>query len=130
MATNVTKESLSIIQKMNEVWKTTLSWDRYSIYNTISLIHFQHKLNKQKWSGGKGEHLKKMVWMWKPVFHLFVMKIWLKIESGDSTKEWSIKPMIGEEYKKVSIINEHIPKHQVESDNKLKECVSLRNKTI
>ena len=26
---------------------------------TISLIHFQHKLNKEKWSGGKGEHLKK-----------------------------------------------------------------------
>ena len=34
--------------------------------------------------------------------------------------------MIGEEYKKVSIINEHIPKHQVESDNKPKECVSLK----
>ena len=58
MATNVTKWFLSTNQKMNEVWKTTLSWDRYSIYNTISLIHFQHKLNKEKWSSGKGEHLK------------------------------------------------------------------------
>ena len=28
--------------------------------------------------------------------------------------------------KKVRIINEHIPKHQVESDNKLKECVDVR----
>ena len=126
MATNVTKEFLSTIQKMNEVWKTTLSRDRYSIYNKISLIHFQPKLNKEKWLGGKGEHLKKMVWMWKLAFHLFVMKIWLKIESSESTKEWNIKLMIGEEYKKVSIINEHISKHQVESDNKLKECVSLR----
>ena len=27
---------------------------------------------------------------------------------------------------KVSIINEHIPKHQVESDNKMKECVNVR----
>ena len=33
---------------MNEAWKTTLSWDRYSIYNKISLIHFQPKLNKEK----------------------------------------------------------------------------------
>ena len=49
MATNVTKEFLSMIQKMNEVWKTTLSWDRYSIYNKISLIHFQPKLHKEKW---------------------------------------------------------------------------------
>ena len=24
----------------------------------------------------------------------------MKVESGESTKEWSIKPMIGEEYKK------------------------------
>ena len=36
--------------------------------------------------------------------------------------------MVGEEYKKVSIINEHIPKHQVESDNKPKECVSLKKR--
>ena len=34
--------------------------------------------------------------------------------------------MTGEECKKVSVINEHIPKHQVESDNKLKECVNVR----
>ena len=34
--------------------------------------------------------------------------------------------MTGEECKKVSVINEHIPKHQVESDNKLKECVNSR----
>ena len=34
--------------------------------------------------------------------------------------------MIGEEYKNVSIINEHIPKCQVKSDNKLKESVNLR----
>ena len=58
MAANVTKEFLSTIQKMNVVWKTTLSWDRYSIYNKISLIHFQPKLNKEKWLGGKDEHLK------------------------------------------------------------------------
>ena len=38
--------------------KQTLSWDRYSIYNKISLIHFQPKLNKEKWLGDKGEHLK------------------------------------------------------------------------
>ena len=36
--------------------------------------------------------------------------------------------MTGEEYKKVSIINEHIPKHQVESDNKLKECVNVKRR--
>ena len=35
--------------------------------------------------------------------------------------------MIGEECKKkVSMINEHIPKRQVESDNKQKECVDSR----
>ena len=34
--------------------------------------------------------------------------------------------MIGEEYKKVSITNEHISKHQVETNNKLKECVEPR----
>ena len=126
MATNVTKGFPSTIQKMNEVWKTTLSWDRYSIYNKISLIHFQPKLNKEKWLGGKDEHLKNGVNVKTRLSPFCNENIGLEIESGESTKEWSIKPMIGEEYKKVSIINEHIPKHQVESDNKLKECVSLR----
>ena len=34
--------------------------------------------------------------------------------------------MTGDECEKVSMINEHIPKHQAESDNKLKECVDSR----
>ena len=34
--------------------------------------------------------------------------------------------MTGEECKNVNMINEHIPKHQAESDNKPKECVDLR----
>ena len=34
--------------------------------------------------------------------------------------------MTHEECKKMSIINEHIPKHQAESDNKLKESVNSR----
>ena len=34
--------------------------------------------------------------------------------------------MTGEKCKKVSMINEHIPKRQAESDNKLKECVNSR----
>ena len=37
--------------------------------------------------------------------------------------------MIGEEYKKVSVLNEHIPKRQVESDNKPKENVSSRKES-
>ena len=49
MATNVTKKFLSVIQKMNKVWKITLSWDRYPIYNKISLIHFQPELYTKKW---------------------------------------------------------------------------------
>ena len=50
----------------------------------------------------------------------------LKIEIGKSTKEWSTKLMAREEYKKMSIINEHIPKRQVENDNKPKESVNSR----
>ena len=73
---------------------------------TISPIHFQHKLNKEKWSGGKGEHLKKWCECENLPFTFSVMKIWLKIESGESTKEWSIKPMIGEEYKRKSEHNQ------------------------
>ena len=38
--------------------------------------------------------------------------------------------MIGEECKKMSMINEHILKHQTESDNKSKECVDLRKKIL
>ena len=34
--------------------------------------------------------------------------------------------MTGEECKKVSKINEHIPKRQAKSDNKAKECVKSR----
>ena len=34
--------------------------------------------------------------------------------------------MTCEESKKVSMINEHIPKHQAESDNKPKESVNSR----
>ena len=34
--------------------------------------------------------------------------------------------MTREESKKVSMINEHIPKHQAESDNKPKESVNSR----
>ena len=34
--------------------------------------------------------------------------------------------MTCEESKKVSMINEHIPKHQAESGNKPKECVDSR----
>ena len=47
MATNLIKEFLSIIQKMSEVWRTTLSRDQYSIYNKTYLIHFQPKLHKK-----------------------------------------------------------------------------------
>ena len=47
MATNMTKEIISMIQKMNEAWKITLSRDWYSIYNKISLIHFQPELHKK-----------------------------------------------------------------------------------
>ena len=36
--------------------------------------------------------------------------------------------MTGEECKKVSMINEHIPKYQVRSDNKPKEYVNSRKK--
>ena len=57
---------------------------------------------------------------------LHTKNIELKIEMGKSTKEWSTKPMTHEECKKMSIINEHIPKHQAESDNKLKESVNSR----
>ena len=38
--------------------------------------------------------------------------------------------MTGEECKKVSKINEHIPKRQAKSDNKAKECVNLRKKKV
>ena len=34
--------------------------------------------------------------------------------------------MIGEECKKMSMVNEHIPKHQAESGNKPKKCVDSR----
>ena len=34
--------------------------------------------------------------------------------------------MTGEECKKVSMINEHIPKHLAKGDNKPKECVKSR----
>ena len=47
MATNVIKEFLSIIQKISEMWRTTLSRDQYSIYNKTYLIHFQPKLRKE-----------------------------------------------------------------------------------
>ena len=36
--------------------------------------------------------------------------------------------MTGEECKNVNMINEHIPKHQAESDNKPKKCVDSRKK--
>ena len=52
--------------------------------------------------------------------------IGLKIEIGKSTEEWSTKPMTGEECKKVSVIDEHIPKRQAESDNKPKGSVNSR----
>ena len=54
MTTNVAKKFLLVIQQMHEVWKTTLLWDRYSIYNKIFLIHFQPKLHKEKRQGDKG----------------------------------------------------------------------------
>ena len=38
--------------------------------------------------------------------------------------------MTGEKYKKVSIINEHIPKLQVESDNKPKDSVNLKKRRL
>ena len=38
--------------------------------------------------------------------------------------------MIGEEYKKVSVLNEHIPKRQVESDNKPKKKCQLKKRRL
>ena len=98
-------EFLSIIQKMTEVWKTTLPWDRYSIYNKISLIHFQPKLNKEKWQGDKNEHLKNGVNVKTCLSPFCNENIGLQIEIGKSTEEWSTKPMSREECKNVSIIN-------------------------
>ena len=38
--------------------------------------------------------------------------------------------MTGDECEKVSMINEHIPKHQAKSDNKPKKCVDSRKKKL
>ena len=70
MATNVIKQFLSIIQKMSEVWRTTLSQDQYSISNKTYLIHFQPKLHKENGMVIKAKPLKK-VWMTKQAFYLF-----------------------------------------------------------
>ena len=82
---------------------------------SITLIHFQPKLHKEKWYGDKGKSLKKgvnVITCLSP-FHNKNNKHRVKnrIKWIDK-KKLSTNHMIGEECRKVSMINKHIPKCQ------------------
>ena len=132
--TNMTKEFLSMIQKMIEVWRKWMGYEEqhYHEIDTQSItkhpwFDLQLELYKRKKNDKVIQaNLSKNVWIWKYVFHLSIMKIWAsswKSNQG-SNKWWGTEPVIGVQYKKM--INEHIPKYRV-SDNKVKGCVEPRN---
>ena len=134
MTTNMTKEFLSMIQKMIEIWRNWMGCEEQHYHKTDTQsrpkypwFDLQFKLyNRKKNDKVIQANLSKKVWIWKCVFHLSIMKIWASSRKSNqgSNKEYGTKPMIGIQCKKM--INEHIPKYRV-SDNKVKRCVEPRN---
>ena len=115
--------------KMKEVWKRHYHEISTPSITTYPWINLQLELHKRKNGKVIKATLSKKVWIWKRAFHLSVMKIWAssrKLNQG-SNKWWGTEPVIGVQCKnKMTMIDEHIPKHQV-SVNQVKGCVELKN---
>ena len=129
MATNATRKFLSIIQDEKGV-SSTLSWDRYSIYNHISLTQPSNRAPERekmmRWSRKISKKNVNVKTCLSPS-HNENVSIELKFESMivQRMRYWAHDSV---QCKKMSIINEHIPKRQVESDNKPTESVNSRKK--
>ena len=109
--TNMTKEFLSMIQKMIEVWRKSMGCEEqpyHEIDTQSRLKHSWFDLQLELYKRKKNDkviqaNLPKNVWIWKYAFHLSVMKIWASSRKSNrrSNKEWGTKPVIGGQCKKV-----------------------------